>query len=221
MAMDIDPTPALAVVTTEQPFEANALWGDRLNIDASSRDYGKIGAMVQATEYLKDGQGNAVAFAKDSDALKTENLVAALQRIPEMAIAFGAVEVGIVAWKKYRRARATDLAAANERLKSAKAAQADAEAAAQATVEQAKAAADKALADRTAVYKTRTDSSDPAWLAADQAWQQATEAHAKAAAAAANDPAVLAAKEATRAAEDDAKVAQAAFDDPANPPLQA
>lgn len=199
MAIDIDPTPARRVVASEETFTANAIWGDSIIIDASARDFGKIATTVTVTPYQRDDAGNALAFASDSVVFKTANVVAACARVPEMGIAFAAIQAGIAAWHRYTKARAADLMGSQSALTTATAA----EAAAKAALDAAVIARNAAFADRN---QRGAGPDDPAWVSADEAWQQATAAYTDAQATA-------------RAASATVTQAQAAFDDAANPPI--
>lgn len=158
MAITVDPISTTATVVTDEPINATNLWGDRLTIDATARDFAKIVAEVTVTPYTDAG-----VFASKPIVHRTKSAAAAAQYVPELGVAIAAIQAGIGAMHREVVSRQATLATAQAALTTAQTAESDAQAA------------------RNVAFAGRSGVDDPAWLAADAAWIAAKTATATAA----------------------------------------
>ena len=110
MAMTINPIAATVTQTSTAQVQANLLYVDSLNVDASNRAANPK-ASAKVTPYALSGATPPVPQYADSTQLVTKDLYAACAALPTVAAAMQAVQVGMTDWQNYVTAAQANLAA--------------------------------------------------------------------------------------------------------------
>lgn len=222
MPIPITPTPITALVP--QTVQADQLHIDKLTIDATGEvQTGRTPIMeLIGRFYAEDANTKARTYDSSTSTIRTNNVYAVAEKIPEVAAAELAIYTAVAAIRTYLAARKADVDTTEAAQATAQTAK-DTAATNQAT---AQAAADAATSARDAAQKALIDlqgtpNVDPAVLASAQS-NLATATDAATAAAAALQTAKDATAAATAALDTaiaNATTARLALADPANPQL--